>query len=339
MRKRGRAFAAAILALAAVGAEAQTQTETQTQTLEEYRAFREARFADVQRANPAMQARAAEIKAQTAALVSAAPRRLAGVDAPPVLWRAATILPVLYDTPVAPRMVIVPAGEFTLSGAAPRRVRIGYPLAVSMFPVTFAEFSLFADQTGYRAAGACVMPGESGGGPQSGARSWRQPGFAQTFRSPAVCIALADAQAYARWLSGKTGHRYRLLSDAEYEYALRAGTASAFWWGEDAQGACRESAATPGQKPAAPVVCQPELRTAELGQSRPNGFGLYDMAGNVASWTADCWTGAAAKRKDCRHRVVRGASWATQDYRSDARRKEPAEAVRADLGFRIAREL
>ena len=105
-------------------------------------------------------------------------------------------------------MVIVPAGEATL-----------------------AEYALYAAETGHVAKGGCVLPHSDDA---VVTRNWRNPAFAQTFRRPAVCIGSADAQAYADWLSGKNGHRYRLLSEAEY--AARAGTATAFWWGNDQMG-------------------------------------------------------------------------------------------------------
>ena len=312
------------------------------QDLEEYRRFRQARFAEVIKANPDAARQIPQVKARTAVLVAQAGPKLAAADAPPMLWRVPTALPFILDNPVAPRMVIVPAGEFTFGaergGGARRRVRIGQALAVGMFPVTFAEFAFFAAETRHGGTGGCVLPRATA--PRGGQHDWRDPGFAQTFRSPVTCVALADARAYAVWLTRKTGHRYRLLSEVEYEYAQRGGTTTAFWWGDVRADGCGLANGWAPPEPTAeartaPGACRDLAEfTAEVGTMKPNGFGLYDTTGNVAAWTADCW-----RPGDCRSRVARGASWATTDLRSAARRRERANARSADLGFRVAREL
>ena len=337
-------------------------TSVQAQELDEYRRFRALRFAEVHKANPFMMRQVADVKAGTVALLAAAPAKLAPVDAPPAIWRVPSKLPFILDNPLAPRMVVVPAGEVTLgapSGEAdrsptdspPHRVRIAYAFAVGMFPVTLAEFSLFADETEHVAKSDCTLP--RAGGPRN-ARDWRNPGFPQTFRSPAVCIGSADAQAYADWLSRKTGHRYRLLSEAEYEYVQRAGTTTPYWWGEErAAGCALTNGWDPDPDPVKPLqsprVCRDGSRfTVEVGSTRPNGFGVYDVAGNVASWTTDCWrsghhrllrNGSPNGPENCRDRVIKGASWATSDFRAAARRKMHESSVSADVGFRVAREL
>ena len=352
----------ALLAMVAAGA-ASFATSSMAQDLDEYRRFREARFAEVHKANPRMTEQVAEVKQGTAALLATTPARLDSVDSPPTFWRVPSTLPFVYDIPLAPRMVIVPAGEASLGSPAaepgrPRtdtlrhRVRIAYAFAVSMFPVTFAEYALYAAETGHIAKGGCILPHSDD---TVVARDWRNPGFAQTFRNPAVCIGSADAQAYADWLSGKTGHRYRLLSEAEYEYAARAGTATAFWWGNDRAAGCALTNLWDTDPAAAnSLTLSPACRdgtrfTAELGSTKPNGFGLFDMAGNVASWTSDCQEiglrGPARNgspkpaRRVCRLRVIKGASWATSDPRSAARREVPEGAIVADVGFRLARDL
>ena len=332
------------------------------QDLDQYRRFREARFAEVHTANPRMEQQIADVKSGTAALLAAAPAKLGAVDAPPTIWRVASTLPFIYDIPVAPRMVIVPAGEASLGSSAgtagrrasdtPRhRVRIAYAFAVGMFPVTFAEYSLYTAETGRVTKGGCALPGAKA----SSTRDWRNPGFAQTFRSPAVCIGVSDAQGYADWISQKTGQHYRLLSEAEYEYATRSGTSTAFWWGDDRAAGCAltnvtDSGPAGSHSLKQPQICHGGTRfTAELGSTKPNAFGLYDMAGNVASWTADCRgspspgpAGSGLPDRDanlCRHRVIKGASWATSDPRSAARQFAPDGATSADLGFRLARDL
>ena len=337
-------------------------TSVKAQDLGDYRRFREARFAEVHKANPLMAEQVAEVKAHTVTLLAAAPTKLAPIDAPPAIWRVTSKLPFILDNPLAPRMVIVPAGEMTLGSPSseagraptdspPHRVRIANAFAVGMFPVTFGEYSLYVAETGHVAAGACVL---SRNRPEDARRDWRNPGFPQTFRSPAVCIGSIDAQTYSDWLSQKTGHRYRLLSEAEYEYVQRAGTTTAYWRGAEPAADCapaigRDAAPDPNRKQQPRHVCVDASRfTVEVGSTRPNGFGLYDVAGNIASWTADCWSskprgvlrnGSPGFRGNCRYRVVKGASWKSSDLRSAARRKMDRSVVSADLGFRVAREL
>ena len=153
---------------------------------------------------------------------------------------------------------------------------------------------------------------------------WRNPGFAQTPRSPATCIGRPDATAYVRWLSKATGQRYRLLTANEYEYAARGGTPTAYWWGDEFAAGCKVvNSADP---------CDPVQFTVPLDQSKPNGFGVFEMAGNVASWTSDCAAGSCE---------VRGGSWASpaSDLRAAARTRAPMRDTSTTQGFRIAREL
>ncbi|WP_293882089.1 SUMF1/EgtB/PvdO family nonheme iron enzyme [Sphingomonas sp.] len=300
-----------------------------------WKAEREGRFAAVKAALPPQDATIATIKSKTAAMVSAY-RAAPGpaLQHPPVVWRTAAAPVVVFDTAVAPRMVVVPAGEYTIGSPDTeagrqhdekrRRVRLNRAFAVSMFPITYGEYSWFVHASGHKSATACTMPDNVSA---SGARDWLNPGFPQTPRSPVTCVAYADAQAYVRWLAQTTGHRYRLLSDAEYEYAARGGTTTAYWWGEDFAAGC------------APVnsadACDPFAFTVPLDKSKANAFGLFDVAGNVGSWTSDCWHG------NCAARVVRGGSWATpaSDLRAAARVRGDVRATSADRGFRVARDL
>ena len=352
----------AVILTAIVAVTVCISISVKAQDLDEYRRFREARFAEVHKANPLMEEQVAEVKADTAALLAAAPTALAPIDAPPAIWRVTSKLPFILDNPLVPRMVIVPAGDMTLGSPSseagraptdspPHRVRIANAFAVGMFPVTFGEYSLYVAETRHVAAGACVL---SRNRPSAARRDWRNPGFPQSFRSPAVCIASVDAQTYADWLSQKTGHRYRLLSEAEYEYVQRAGTTTPYWWGAEPAADCapavgRDAASDPIRPQQPRHVCVDAFRfTVEVGLTQPNGFGLFDVAGNIASWTADCWNskprgdlrnGSPNFRGNCRYRVVKGASWKSSDLRSAARRKMDRSVVSADLGFRVAREL
>lgn len=186
-----------------------------------------------------------------------------------------------------------------------------------------------------------------------------------------------EAQAFVRWLSAQTGADYRLLSEAEWEYAARAGTETKWWWGDDASVQCRyangrdqdaEAVLPPSRNP---YLKFPECRdghvyTAPLGSLRPNPFGLYDMLGNVAEWTEDCWrpgrgpdfnayegapdNGSAWIEGPCTGRVRRGGSWGDPPelLRAAARmamdaRPDPRSRRRTDrspaVGFRVARDL
>ena len=145
------------------------------------------------------------------------------------------------------------------------------------------------------------------------------------------------------WLSERTGRRYRLLSEAEWEYAARAGTDTAYYWGEE-----------PGQGHANCTRCGSAwdgTKTSPAASFAPNGFGLFDMLGNVWEWVKDCghrnYTGAPTdgsawvRRGDCRLRMLRGGSWenATSDVRSAFRYWEFADTSKDVIGFRVATTL
>lgn len=171
-----------------------------------------------------------------------------------------------------------------------------------------------------------------------------------------TCIDWNDANAYAAWLSQRTGHRYRLPSEAEFEYALRAGTTTRFFWGED-----QEQVRRYGNVPDASLhVVAPALvafqcndgylREAPVGSFAPNPFGLYDMTGNMFEWLADCYRpsyanlprdGAPFERADCVARSVRGGSsgyWHLSAFRSADRSDDPPADMFNGVGFRVARD-
>ena len=188
-------------------------------------------------------------------------------------------------------------------------------------------------------------------------RSWRDPGFSQTGSHPVTCISFGDAEAYLEWLSAKTGKTYRLLTEAEWEYAARAGTTTRFSFGDNEKELCRHgngadlaarrSIAGLGQS----AACSDGYAyTAPGGTFLPNAFGLYDMHGNVRQWTQDCGhvgyagaptDGSAWISADCTTRIQRGGSWG---YRPANLRSAYRDAIEPTLrrsftGFRIARTL
>lgn len=155
---------------------------------------------------------------------------------------------------------------------------------------------------------------------------------------PAINVNWEDAQTYVAWLSRRTGQPYRLLSEAEWEYAARAGTTTHFPWGND-RGSKRANFA--GFRDWLPVP---------VGSFEPNAFGLHDMIGNVEEWVQDCWNdtykgaptdGSAWEAGDCGRRVVRGGSYGTypDDARAASRSENKPGSRSRDLGFRVARTL
>ena len=233
-----------------------------------------------------------------------------------------------------PEMVVIPAGAFRmgcLSGDGScydeekpvREVRIGQPFALSVHEVTFADWD------------ACLAAGGCGG---------HEPddlGWGRGAR-PVINVSWDDAQAYVSWLSAQTGAAYRLPSEAEWEYAARAGTLTKYHWG-DGIGANRANCDGCGSR-------WDGERTAPVGSFAPNAFGLQDMHGNVLERTQDCWNGSyrdapsdgsAWIRVDCGERVRRGGSWinSPRHLRSANRSWNITSSRDIGSGFRVARTL
>jgi formylglycine-generating enzyme required for sulfatase activity len=178
--------------------------------------------------------------------------------------------------------------------------------------------------------------------------SWRHPGFAQNDDHPVVCVSYEDAQRYISWLNEKVSrilplssqNSYRLPSEAEWEYAARAGTTTARWWGEgigSGNANCRGCGGA-------------GMQTTPVENFRPNPFGLYDTLGNVFQWTEDCAqqsyvgapsTGSAWTSGDCGNRVARGGSWYNPpgSVRSANRQQLGSGRRISDTGFRLAKTL
>jgi formylglycine-generating enzyme required for sulfatase activity len=299
-------------------------------------------------------------RAQAAASVKEAPRALP---------RPGT---VFQDCPDCPRMVVIPAGEFTMGSPASeagrgvdegpqRQVAIAL-YALGRSEVTVAEFRRFADESGYkteaeRAQGCSgfIYTDPLAAGPAAQAvTSWRSPGLTQAESHPVLCVSWNDARAYAQWLSKKTGRRYRLPTESEWEYAARAGSVTARYWGDDPAQACRFANVADqsrfqtwgfGQKH---ECTDGYYFTAPAGGYSPNRFGLHDMLGNAWEWTEDCWNasyagapavGSAWLGGDCAQRVSRGGSWSTvpRFARSATRNKNTADHRDNLTGFRLAR--
>lgn len=303
-----------------------------------------------------------------------------------VAWRAASLTVLLAaqfsswtaaaaqtvrDCAACPEMVRVPGGDF-LMGVTPdeevneglgpefrhrsepqRRVTVRAFYA-GKYEVTRAQYAAFAAQTGRPSDGCFFWNGADW--EMDRARDWRDPGYPQGDRHPVACVSWEDATAYAAWLARTTGKPYRLLTEAEWEYAARAGTTTSRYWGDDPHQACAH--ANTGDARALFVVphainwpisnCDDgHAHTAPVGAFRPNAYGLHDMLGNVWEWTQDCWNthyrgapvdGSAWSAGDCTMRVVRGGSWddGPPGVRAAYRVGSPVVVRVYGRGFRVA---
>jgi sulfatase modifying factor 1 len=284
------------------------------------------------------------------------------------------------DCADCPEMVAIPAGGFGMGSPASEagreeregplhRVTLGRPFALAKYEVTVGEFRAFVQATNYRtdaennvgnAEGCFILDTVPGG--KNGYRSghyWDNPGFNQGARHPVVCVSWNDAKAYVKWLAEKTGKGYRLPSEAEWEYAARAGTTTARYWGDDPNQACGyANVADQSKGPGAYAngfgskhECNDgNFFAAPVGSYRANAFGLHDMLGNAWEWTEDCANpgyadapsdGSAWTTGDCAKRVARGGGWGSRPgYVRAAYRSGSGATVRIDnFGFRPARML
>ena len=305
------------------------------------------------------------------------------VGASNVLAPAASAHETFVDCPECPRMVMIPGGRFTMGsprtqGEPPRRkyegpqsdVRIA-SFAIGETEVTRRQYAAFVADTHRAADGGCFTYGFSSLTDDSvsdSQASWRNPGFEQTDDHPVMCISWQDASDYATWLTRKTGQTYRLPSEAEWEYAARAGTTSTFFWGEDEERACTyanggdpsvlrrlpalrevmDRIVRDGDPTARYVECNDgNAFTAAVGRYEPNAFGLYDMIGNAWEFVADCWSPSlptselALSAPSCDRYRVRGGSWNDypEELRSARRSAVQRDKRRNDDGFRVARTL
>jgi formylglycine-generating enzyme required for sulfatase activity len=257
-------------------------------------------------------------------------------------------------------MTVLPTGRFTQGSDradAPavekplHWVMIGQPLAMSTNPITVGEFQQFITATNWDMQGCDTYDGEWKRHPDN---SWNNPGFAQTATHPVTCASWEDAQAFAEWLSTKTGHKYRLPSASEWEYAARAGTGTVQPWGADGSEACANAnvadASAAQRYPGWTVFACDDgyVNTAPVGAFKANAFGLHDMLGNVFQWTEDCWKpdytdapidGSARDDGGCTERELRGGSWfSTPAYvRANYRNHFASDYRTSSVGIRLVR--
>ncbi|HEX5962016.1 MAG TPA: formylglycine-generating enzyme family protein [Rhodanobacteraceae bacterium] len=276
----------------------------------------------------------------------------------------------------APAMVVMPRGSFLMGSPQRSRaqtsaeqpqheVAIAKGFALGRAEVTVGEFRAFVRASGYvpdseRLGGASVYD-ESNGRMQTRAGAGWQDNYAgQRARDddPVVNVSWNDAHAYVAWLAKHTGESYRLPTEAEYEYAERAGSTTPYWWGSGTPGRKVENLTGAGDRSPARRSWANAFKNysdgywgpAPVMSFLPNPFGLYDIGGNVSEWVADCWhenyvraptDGSAWVNPGCDERVIRGGSWgsAPDQDRSAFRMGAAADSRSGRVGFRVARDL
>ena len=232
------------------------------------------------------------------------------------------------DCDDCPQMIVVPPGRFIMGDDERHKtempahyVDIDYSFALGKYEVTFDEW-----QACFDAKGCSVMPGDHNWG---------------TGRRPIINITWADAQEYVIWLTAKSGKVYRLPSEAEWEYAARAGTTTNYFWGD-----------TLIKKIANCRDCGPKIshQSEPVGSFVANPWGFFDTHGNLWEWALDCWNpthdgapadGAAREDGDCQQRVIRSGSWYyfSKNLRSSWRFKNDSRVKSYGIGIRVLKEL
>jgi len=273
------------------------------------------------------------------------------------------------DCANCPEMVALPAGEFIMGSpeserghmdveGLPRPVVIPKRIAIGKFEVTFDQFSAFVAETGMTVGNSCKALAVFDrtpivwGPPEA---SFREPGFEVMGSQPVVCVSWHDAQAYVAWLRRRTGKPYRLPTEAEWEYAARAGTKTAYSFGNDENALCAYARfADFDSKFGWHDGCRSDIATygpLPVGSLKPNPWGLFDMHGNAWEFVEDCWTpnaaeiptdGSAFSRPgNCEVGVLRGGSFAAGSRRVRSAIRVPVNtaAHTYNNGFRVALSL
>jgi formylglycine-generating enzyme required for sulfatase activity len=237
--------------------------------------------------------------------------------------------------------------------------------AIARNEITVADFGRFIAATGYRTSAtqkgkAAVFDERGGSLAEHEGVDWRRDFLGRDAAGdrPVIHVSFDDAQAYADWLSKQTGARYRLPSEAEWEYVLRTGARGKYPWGKGPPPKGAGNLSGEGEKSSAGRCWGTPIRgytdffwgTAPVRSFPAEPWGTFDMGGNVSEWVLDCWhdgyrraplDGSAWVNPGCPQRVVRGASWASalDQARSAARSPMAPGSSSARLGFRVVREL
>jgi formylglycine-generating enzyme required for sulfatase activity len=278
--------------------------------------------------------------------------------------------------PHGPQMIVVPIGQFVMgspenqpgrkANEGPQRsLALSQGFAIARSEISVGEFANFIDSAGYvteieQFGGSAVQDQATPRLSNSRAAQWRldHQGAPAKARDPVIHISFADAQAYAAWLSSQTGKRYRLPTEAEFEYALRGKRQTPYWWGESTPSKVVENLSGDGDRGANENRFELAFANyrdgfwgpAPIASFLPNAFGLYDLSGNVSEWVLDCWHESYQRAPEdfqawvnpgCAQRVIRGGSWGSgpAQARSAARRAMQANTGSPMVGFRVVREL
>jgi len=273
---------------------------------------------------------------------------------------------VFRDCPACPEMIVIPLGSFDMGSPGSEtgrsddegpvhRVNVA-AFALSKNEITRGQFAVFVKETKYSGGDKCWT--HEGGKVEERSGNWRELGYAQDDKHPVACINWNDAKAYAEWLSRTTGKKYRLPTEAEWEYAARGNTSTARYWGGNPDEAC-------GYANAADTTAKAQIRgasswsafnctdgfayTAPVGSFKTNAFGLNDMLGNVWEWTEDSYhdsykgapADGSARQGDGAKRVLRGGSWnnSPRNVRAAVRNSYKPALRFSFFGFRLARML
>lgn len=288
----------------------------------------------------------------------------------------ALIVDVLASGGLGPGMVVIPAGQFQMGSPRSQAghqsnegrqhpVRFARGFALARTEVTVGQFRRFIEAserrtTAQRRKHSLVYDERGGALVEKRRVTWRDDYTGKRARDdmPVLHVSWNDAQAYVKWLAQETGASYRLPSEAEFEYALRAGSVTVYPWGdgsppantENLTGALDQSPSRRSWGNAFEGYGDGHWGPAPVASFASNAFGLNDMNGNVSEWVADCWhdsyaraptDGTAWVNPGCKERVIRGASWASSPMqaRSASRIAAAANTVNARVGFRVVREL
>ena len=276
------------------------------------------------------------------------------------LLAAQAQLEVAINEALSLSFVQIPAGSFTLGDAQGQAdEKPLQPVKLAAFymqrhEISRAQYAAFAKQQQVPSRGCWYFNGKW---QYDKKLNWQNPGYAQAPNEPAVCISWQDVKAYINWLNSHSkAYFFRLPSEAEWEYAARAGSASTYFWGEKAASLC-DYANSADQSilrlfpnfSAAPCHDGFE-RSAPVGSFLANPWGLYDVYGNAWEWVQDCWNerydksradGQARQSGDCARRVFRGGGWGDipRFARSGIRNRTAAHKAKDDIGFRLVVEL
>ncbi len=289
------------------------------------------------------------------------------------------------DCPDCQKMVVIPAGRFKMGSTPEERAREGVPatfgehegpvrditiarpFAMATTETTRGQFARFVKATNRPIPTECAdynAANDSWAGTKGKVVNWQNPGIAQTDAHPVVCMSVVDASDYAAWLTKSTGHTYRLASEAEWEYAARAGTTTTRYWGDSVTPICNKANIMTAGTYAAikssdgwtdELLCADNGSwTKPVGSYDPNPWGLYDMLGNGWEWVSDCAAPdharlpadgspqTAANGGDCQHRLTKGGAFHSRIWLARPATRgggQPGEGRPLAATIRVVREL